>query len=345
MKTPALNRLGRLLPAAWQRVILRHSQGVDLAAILADPFLEYPADERGFDPVATKRSFFLVEQLLGRYFRVSSFGAENIPPGGVIILASHSGVMPWDATLLVPEIYRLTGRFSWNAGHEFWGRYAPLRTSLVPTGMVLGGMGEFEALLRRGEICTIFADAGQGNRRAYYLESERYKVKPVKGFAPGHGGYIKLALHTGRPIVPVAIVGTEEIHYCLGDIPQAAELLRMPFFPIVASILPLPAHIYIRFGEPIHLEAPPEAAGDQRFVDRLNERVRGALQALLDDTLHRRHGIYWSSYDASSADAVPYSALHPATPPWRPLAGVPGPRRGPSVQARGSSWQEHAHRA
>jgi 1-acyl-sn-glycerol-3-phosphate acyltransferase len=299
MMVPRLNRLGRTLPVAWQEAIVQRSRGLDLGALASDLFLDYPPDDRGLDPVSTKRQFFLVEQIVARYFRETTMGAENIPDGRAIIVASHSGVIPWDAILLVAEIYRLTGRFSWNAGHELWGRSA-LKNELVSTGMVLGGRADFEALLRRDEICTIFVDAGQGNRHAYYLESDRYKVKPEKGFAPGCGGYIKLALRTRSPVVPVAIVGAEEVHYCLGDIPQLAEYLKVPFFPLVASLVPLPARIYIRFGEAIRLPAAPEAADQQAVVDRLNEQVRSALQALIDDTLRRRKGIYWSSYDAGN---------------------------------------------
>ena len=62
-----------------------------------------------------------------------------------------------------------------------------------------------------------------------------------------------------------------------------------------------PARVYIRFGEAIRLDAPPEAAGQQAVVDRLNEQVRSELQALIDDILRRRTGIYWSSYDAGDA--------------------------------------------
>ena len=299
MMLPRLNRFGRALPVAWQQVIVRRSRGLDLGAIASDLFLDYPREDRGLDPVTTKRHFFMVEQIVARYFRATTMGGGNIPDGRAMIVASHSGVVPWDAILLVAEIYRLTGRFSWNAGHEIWRRSA-LKNLLVSTGMVLDGRAEFEALLRRDEICTIFADAGEGNRHAYYLESDRYKVKPEKGFAPGCGGYIKVALRTRSPIVPVAIVGAEEIHYCLGDIPQLAAYLKVPFFPLVASPVPLPARIYIRFGEAIRLSAPPEAVDQQAVVDGLNEQVRSALQALIDDTLQRRKGIYWSSYDAGN---------------------------------------------
>ena len=315
MITPRLNSLGRMLPVAWQRAIVRRSRGLDLGAIASDLFLDYPPDERGFDPVTTKREFFMIEQIAGRYFRATTMGAENIPPGRALIVTSHSGVVPWDALLLVSEIYRLTGRFSWNAGHRLWGRNASLKNLLVPTGMVLGGRADFEKLLRLDELCMIFADAGEGNRRAYYLDSERYKVKPQKGFAPGCGGYVKLALRTRSPVVPVAIVGAEEIHYCVGDIPQLAEYLGVPFFPLVASLAPLPARIYIRIGEPIRFDAGPEAADDQAVVDRLNEQVRTALQALIDDTLRHRKGIYWSSYDTTDApqSVAPPTIVEPDT--------------------------------
>ncbi len=321
MVTPRLNRLGRALPVAWQKAILRRARGVDVPALVADLFLEYPPNARGLDPVMTKRTFFLVEQLAGRYFRVTTMGAENLPPGRVLIVACHSGVVPWDATLLVPEIYRLTGRFSWNAGHDFWGRYAWLRDLLVPTGVVLGRQAPFEELLERDEIVTIFADGGQGNRRAYYLESDRYKVKPDKGFAPGRGGYVKIAIRTGSPIVPVAIVGTEEIHYCLGEVPQLAQYLDVSFVPLIASLLPLPARVYIRFGAPIRLDLPRAAADDQALVDRANEQVRGALQQLIDDTLAHRKGIYWSSYDAGDGTRAPERSLTAVPRPAQPVTG------------------------
>jgi 1-acyl-sn-glycerol-3-phosphate acyltransferase len=323
MMTPRLSRLGRALPSAWQQAVVRRSHGLDLGALASDLFLDYPRD-RGFDPVTTKREFFMVEQILARYFRATTMGAENIPDGRVVIVASHSGVLPWDAILLVAEIYRLTGRFSWNAGHELWGR-SLLKKLLVATGMVLGGRGEFEELLRRDEMCMIFADAGEGNRHAYYLERERYTVKAEKGFAPGRGGYIKVALRTRSPVVPVAIVGAEEVHYCLGDVPQLAEYLKVPFFPLVASLVPLPARIYIRFGEAIRLDAPPEAAEDQAVVDRLNEQVRSELQALIDDTLRHRKGIYWSSYDTGDGAGLRRKTATPVV--TRPTMAVPQARR------------------
>ena len=104
MFSPDLNRLGRMLPATWQDAICRRARGLDLPALLADLFLAYPTDPAGLDPVTTKRLFFLVEELAGRYFRVTTMGAEHLPAGRAVVVACHSGVVPWDAPLLVPEI-------------------------------------------------------------------------------------------------------------------------------------------------------------------------------------------------------------------------------------------------
>jgi 1-acyl-sn-glycerol-3-phosphate acyltransferase len=257
-----------------------------------------PDEDGGLDVEQTRRSFALIEQTVGRYFRTYVTGAKHVPRGRALVIGCHSGVFPWDATCLVPAIHRHTGRFPRSAGHALWGRFAPVARFLRARGIVLGPASELEALLRRDELVVLFPGGAEDMRRPIW---ERYRVKPHKGFAPGRGGYIKIALRTRTPLVPVAIVGAEEIHMLLHDLPLVARLLGLPFFPIVLSVLPLPARIYIRFGRPRQLDAPPEAAADQAVVDRLNTRFRAALQALIDDTRRRRHGIYCSSYDGGDA--------------------------------------------
>ena len=286
--------LERFLPAAWRSAVSARARSLDPTTPLADVALSCPPDDYGLDPVRAERAFVLLEQTIGRYFRMRVMGAEHIPAGRALVIGRHSGVLPWDAACLVPAIYRHTGCFSRNAGDALWGQFAPVARFLAAHGVVLGPAGQLEELLRRGEIVLLFPGGAADMRLPVW---ERYRVKPHKGFAPGRGGYIKIALRTQSPIIPVAIVGAEEVHMLLADIRPLARLLGWPYFPIVVSTLPLPARIYIRFGEPIRLDATPEAAADQGVVDRLNREVRAALQALIDDTRRRRCGIYWSSYE------------------------------------------------
>jgi 1-acyl-sn-glycerol-3-phosphate acyltransferase len=295
--SPPLTTIGRLLPLTWQDALRTRRPGLDLPSLLADLVLSHPRDAYGFDPVTTRRIFLLLEQTVCRYFRLQVMDAGNIPTGRAMIVGCHSGVFAWDATCLVVAIYRHTGRFSRNLGDRFFGHLGSLTRLLRATGLVVGEPGLVEDLLEHEELLLVFPGGALDMTRPIW---RRYRLVAHRGLAPGRGGYIKIALRTASPIVPVAVVGTDEIHLMLGDIPFMARLLGTPFFPVVASPLPLPARIYVRFGKPIDLEAPPDAAEDQDTVDRLNARVQGELQALLDDTVRHRRGIYCSTYDASS---------------------------------------------
>ena len=283
-----------MLPAAVQDAILARATGLDVAALLADLFLSYPPDDHGFDPVTTKRALFLLERTVCRYFRLRVLGAEHIPPGRAMMVGCHSGVFAWDATCLVVAVYRHTGRFSRNVADRFFARLGPIWRFLKATGAVVGDPGRVEALLRREELVLAFPGGAEDMLRPIW---RRYRLAPNRGLAPGRGGYVKIALRAQSPIVPVAVVGTEEVHVMLGNVAPLARLFGIPFVPVVASPLPLPARIYIRFGEPIHLGVPPAAADDQATVDRLNADVQRQLQALIDDTRRHRRGIYWSRYD------------------------------------------------
>jgi 1-acyl-sn-glycerol-3-phosphate acyltransferase len=123
--------------------------------------------------------------------------------------------------------------------------------------------------------------------------TQRYRVLPHRGFAPGRGGYVKLALRTRTPIVPLAVVGAEEAHVMLGSVPQLARALRLPFFPFLLFPFPLPVRLYIRFGRPITLYGH---SADQAHVDRLNEMIRRRVQRLIDETVAHRRGMIFSEY-------------------------------------------------
>jgi len=114
--------------------------------------------------------------------------------------------------------------------------------------------------------------------------AQRYQLKRF-----GRGGFVKLALRTGAPIVPVAIVGAEETAPLLGKIP--AGFLGIPYLPVTPP--PLPARWMIRFGEPIGMgELPPEAADDMSQVQRLTERTRESIQGMLQALLKERRSVF-----------------------------------------------------
>lgn len=248
-----------------------------------------------FDPAAARASLQLVRATVARYFRLEARGMQNIPRGRCMVVGCHSGVVPYDAACTLVAIEEHTGRLARAVGDELFGRLKFVESYLRQRGAIVGKRDEAAAVLRQGNILLVFPGGAADMTRPIWRDA--YRVLPHKGFAPGRGGYVKIALATRTPIVPLAVVGAEEAHMMLGDVSLVARLLGTPFFPALAFWFPLPVKLYVRFGAPIRFQERPAAADDQAVVDRLNERVRRSVQALIDDTRRRRTGIIWSSYD------------------------------------------------
>ena len=249
-----------------------------------------------FDADAARASLQMVRQTVARYFRLQVLGGENIPKGRCMVVGCHSGVMPYDAACTLVAIEDETGRLARSVGDRFFGGLEIVESYLRRRGAVVGRRAGAAEILHDDNLLLVFPGGALDMTRPIWRDA--YRVLPHRGFAPGRGGYVKIALDTRAPIVPLAVVGAEEAHVMLWNLKRVAQIVRMPFLPVVAFPFPLPVKLYVRFGKPIRFREPPEAAQDQNVVDRLNQRVRRSVQALIDDTLRRREGIIFSRYDA-----------------------------------------------
>ncbi|MBI1815830.1 MAG: acyltransferase family protein [Deltaproteobacteria bacterium] len=251
-------------------------------------------DPFGFDPTTAERWLGYVRAVLWPYFRPQVMGTEHLPRGRALIVGCHSGVVPYDAACTLVAIHEATGRFSRAIGDNLFGRIGVVENFLRRQGALVGHPDVVAGLLRAGHMVLVFPGGAKDMERPYL--TQRYQVLPHRGFAPGRGGYIKLALRTRTPIVPLAVVGAEEAHVMLGSVPGLGPVLGMPFFPLLLFPVPLPVRLYIRFGKPITLPGTPADAHDQTRVDQLNEMVRRRIQRLIADTVTRRRGLIFSEY-------------------------------------------------
>lgn len=251
-------------------------------------------DSDGFDGATASRWLGYVRSVLWPYFRPRVIGAEQLPKGRALIVGCHSGVIPYDAACTLVAIHEATGRFSRAIGDNLFGQIGFVQDFLRRQGAVVGRPEVVEGLLRAGHYVLVFPGGARDMERSYL--TQRYRVLPHRGFAPGRGGYIKLALRTGSPIVPLAVVGAEEAHVMLANVPAVARAVGVPFFPLLLFPLPLPVKLYVRFGAPIVLPGTAADASDQNKVDQLNKMVRRRVQQLIDDTVRRRRGVVLSTY-------------------------------------------------
>lgn len=234
----------------------------------------------------------LLRPLYRSWFDVDAQRLAVLPDEGpALVVSNHSGVLPWDAAMLAVAVHDETPE------HRFLRLLAADLVFDTPLlGWVARGGGatrarpaDAEALLRAGELVGVFPEGFRGTGKLY---RDRYRLQRF-----GRGGFVAVALRTGAPIVPCAVVGAEESHPMLADVPALARALGIPYFPITPTwpllgplgLVPLKASWTIRLADPIptaHLG--PGAADDPDVVRALADRVRDTVADMLDDILPTR---------------------------------------------------------
>lgn len=218
-----------------------------------------------------------------RYWRVSVQGASHVPSGPVLLVANHAGALPLDGPVLQQALSRERPDLQearWLAEDQVF--HAPMLGTLMNRlGAVRACPENALRLLDELRPVIVFPEGIQGLSKPF---AQRYQLKRF-----GRGGFVKLALRTGAPIVPVAIVGAEETVPLFGKLP--ASFLGIPYLPVTPP--PLPARWIIRFGDPISMgDLPPEAAEDLSQVQRLTERTRESIQGMLQSLLKDRRSVF-----------------------------------------------------
>lgn len=254
-------------------------------------------DEFGLDPVYEARFRPFFDLLYKYWFRVEVEGLENVPDDGrCILVGNHSGVLPYDGIMVRTAVRRAhpaAREVRWLA-EDFVYHLPFLGAFMNRIGAVRACQENAERLLE-GERCVlVFPEGIKGIGK---LWRDRYQLQRF-----GRGGFVKLALRTGAPIVPVAIVGAEESAPMLYKVEYLTEALGLPFVPVTPGFpifgplgfIPAPTKWRIKFLPAVDLEGSgPESADDALLVNRLAERVRGTIQESLDRTVAARKSVFF----------------------------------------------------
>jgi len=258
-------------------------------------------DDFGRDPRATARWEWLFEFLYSKWFRVEATGLENIPAKGrALLVANHAGSLPYDSAMVMHAVRR---------DHPSRRDVRPLVEDTVfhlpflgPIMNRIGGVRadpeNAERLLQKDELVAVFPEGEKGMGK---LWKDRYRLQRF-----GRGGFVKLALRTGAPIIPVAVVGAEEAAPMLGKVTWFAKNIGIPWIPVTptfpwlgpAGLLPLPSKWYVQFGAPIDLGNAhgPAAAEDRLLVNKLAEQIRTQIQTMIEGLLGQRRSPVLSAF-------------------------------------------------
>ena len=245
--------------------------------------------EQGFDPFGCSPDFVRqvapwIWAVYRFYFRTQTFGLEKVPAGRVLLIANHAGQIPIDgmivgaALALESDSPRLARSMV-----EKWVPTLPFVSWLMArAGQVVGTPENCVRLLQRDEAIVVFPEGVRGISKPF---SRRYQL------AEFGTGFMRLALQTGTPIVPVAVIGSEEQVPTLLNAKGLARLIGAPSFPIAPLPFPLPVRYRLYFGEPMRLTGDPDE--EDRRIHMKVKSVRSALQALIHRGLRERRHVFW----------------------------------------------------
>ncbi|MFM8316202.1 MAG: 1-acyl-sn-glycerol-3-phosphate acyltransferase, partial [Deltaproteobacteria bacterium] len=149
-------------------------------------------------------------------------------------------------------------------------------------GLVPATLDNGLKILEKKQGLILFPEGEEGN---FKPTRYRYRLRRFRR------GFIRLALQTGAPIVPVAVIGAEETNITLSQIRWAKELLGI-IIPVPLNVIPLPAKWHIKFLKPIYLEKNREKANDMEYVTKLSRQIRLRLQRDLHKELKKRDRIF-----------------------------------------------------
>jgi 1-acyl-sn-glycerol-3-phosphate acyltransferase len=236
----------------------------------------------------------LLEFMWSRYFRVTIEGLQNVPgEGSALIVANHSGGIPYDGMLMSYGVFRDhdARRMMRPLVANFAFRSRVMGPAVAKFGGVRASMQNALTLIQSGHLVAVFPEGLRGVGKLY---RERYRLTRF-----GRGGFVRLARTTGVPIVPVAIVGAEEIHPVIAKVTRLARPFGIPYIPITPTfpflgplgLLPLPTKWAIKIGEPVSVAQGD--ANDEAATLEIAERVRSRVDAMIATLLLRRRSIFF----------------------------------------------------
>lgn len=244
---------------------------------------DYVIDDFGYDDQLTELLAQIVEPIAERWFRLQVRGVENIPPdGGALLVSNHSGTLPLDGLITGYAVRKHTGRALRPLGADLVFSLPFVAPIARKMGATLACNEDAERLLRGGELVGVWPEGFKGLGKPF---SERYKLQRF-----GRGGFVSAALRSQVPIVPVSVVGAEEIYPLIANVPSLARLLGLPYLPVtplfpwlgLLGMVPLPSKWIIEFGETVRTDTyPPESADDPMLLFNVTDQVRESIQESL----------------------------------------------------------------
>jgi 1-acyl-sn-glycerol-3-phosphate acyltransferase len=239
----------------------------------------------------------LYEPIYSKWFRVEWEGLEKIPTeGGALMVANHAGAIPSDAPVIMHGIEKELERPVYGMADYFFRTVPVVGTLWARAGGVSARPANAYRLLKeQKQLALVFPEGTKGPSKSF---TDRYQLRRF-----GRGGFVEIAMRAGVPVIPIAVIGSEEAMPVVFRLPSLAKALGVPYVPITANLLtmgplgvvmPFPAKFKLRVLDPIHFDVPPdqERYSKSRVMEEA-ERIRSLLQESVYDMLRDRRSVWF----------------------------------------------------
>lgn len=255
-------------------------------------FNKFGLDKFGVSRDHIAACYSLLEPFYRRYFRVKVFGIEHVPnTGRGMLICNHSGGVPADGGMLVSSIFfdhdpprhvhGMVEKFA-----QTWPFVSPWFSKL---GHLPGLPDNAIRLLEDERLLMVFPEGAKGLGKLY---RDRYQLERFGT------GFMRIALQTSAPIIPVAFVGGEESMPTVFHARRLAKLVGAPYWPVPPYLVPVPMPLgcELHFGAPMHFEGN----GNER--DDVIERYVGQVKARVDDLIENGRRIHSTLREGERGD-------------------------------------------
>ncbi|PRP92399.1 2-acyl-glycerophospho-ethanolamine acyltransferase [Enhygromyxa salina] len=242
--------------------------------------LDLPFNRWGLDPYGISKDHLgLFLTVLGQahkhYFRVRTRGIENVPgTGPAMLVSNHSGGLPTDGGMIVASIFfdREPPRLAHGMVEKFAQSWPFMGPWFSRVGQLPGLPEHAKRLLLDGRLLMVFPEGARGTGKLY---RDRYQLERFGT------GFMRIALETGVPIVPIAFIGGEEAIPTIYHAKYLAKLANAPYFPITPYILPvpLPVNCEVLYGAPMHFEGTGNEP--DHVIDGYVAQVKARVEELI----------------------------------------------------------------
>ena len=256
--------------------------------------MTFSTNENGVDPFGAdldtvRLSAAALVHLHRHWFRTEVHGIDNVPDGRVLLVSNHGGQIPLDGIVIACAMIldAKRPRFVRSMVERLIGTLPFFSIWFPRVGQVLGSPENARRLLEAGEPLLVFPEGIHGVAKTF---DARYKL------APFSQGFMRLALETKSPIVPVAVIGAEEQYPSVGQVKKLAQVFGLPYLPVipqlfVGMVMPLPTKYRLYFGEPLHFTGDPD--DEDAAIDEKVWVVQATVQSMVNRALRERKAIFW----------------------------------------------------